>query len=81
MPRYFFDTTDAGKTTTDSVGIDLPDDEAARRHVGLVVPGLARKGLPDGELHTFECDARNEAGKIVYRGEMRYRGAPVLNAD
>ena len=77
MPRYFFDTTDAGKTIRDDVGIDLADIEAARKHVGKILPNLARNGLPDGEAHTFECDARNGAGVIVYHGELTYRGSKL----
>ncbi len=75
MPRYYFDTADNGQFTCDDVGVDLPDDEAARRHVAVILPDLAHRGLPDGDLHTFECTARNEAGKDVYGAEITYRGS------
>ncbi len=74
MPRYFFDIMDAGSTVHDDVGIDLADVDAARKHVGQILPNLARNGLPDGEAHTFECDARNEAGTVVYHGDLVYQG-------
>lgn len=77
MPRYFFDTTDAGKTIRDNIGIDLADVEAARKHVGKILPNLARNGLPDGEIHTFECNARDEMGTIVYHGDLTYRGTKL----
>ncbi len=74
MPRYFFDTTHAGQTTRDDVGIDLPGLEAARSRVAAVLPDLMRRGSPDGEAHTSACDVREESGNVVYRGELTYRG-------
>lgn len=77
MPRYFFDMRDAGTLVRDETGIELPDDRAARRHVGKVLPDLARRGLPDGEAHVFGCTARSAAGTLVYRAELSYRGERV----
>lgn len=74
MPRYFFDAYDAGKLTRDEVGVDLPDDEAARKHAATLLPDIARQGLPDGEDHRFSCEARDKAGNVVYTAELHYRG-------
>lgn len=79
MPRYFFDTRDAGTVVKDAVGTELPDDGTARRHVGRILPDLARRGLPDGEAHIFGCTARSEAGAVVYSAELTYRGEKVPN--
>lgn len=74
MPRYYFDTVENGRSSRDEVGIDLPDDEAAREYVGTVLPDMAHNGLPDGDIHTFECTARDAAGRTVYHAEMTYHG-------
>ena len=39
-----------------------------------MLPDIAREELPDGELHTITCEVRDEAGDIIYRGELTYRG-------
>lgn len=74
MPRYFFDVKDADTYRRDEVGLDLADDEAARKHVGMLLPSVVQHSLPDGTPHAFECSARNGAGMVVYRGELLFRG-------
>lgn len=77
LPRYYFDTADNGRSVRDDVGVELPDDDSARRHVAEILPDLAHRGLPDGDLHTFDCTARNEAGEDVYHAKITYRGSLV----
>lgn len=74
MPRFFFDITNNGEAARDDIGIDLVDAEAARKHVGTLLPDLAHQDLPDGDEHTFACSARDEVGSEVYRAELIYRG-------
>jgi hypothetical protein len=81
MPRYFFDARDAGNVMRDEVGIELPDDKAARKHAATLLPDIARRGLPDGEDHSFGCDARNEGGSVVYRASLKYRGERISCKD
>lgn len=74
MPRYYFDTADNGQFARDVIGIELADVEAARQHVGKLLPDMAHSGLPDGDLHTFGCTIRDEAGENVYNAELTYHG-------
>lgn len=74
MPRYCFDVRGAGTCVRDEVGLDLRGDDEARLHAGTLLPGAVRHGPPDGQPHAFECCARDEAGTVVYRAEMLFRG-------
>ena len=38
------------------------------------LPDIARDELPDSEHHEISCDMRDETGRVVYRGELTYRG-------
>ena len=74
MPRYYFDVRDADGFHRDDVGDDFDDFTEARDQAQVLLPDIARKELPDGELHLISCDVRNEGGEIVYRGELTFRG-------
>jgi hypothetical protein len=74
MPRYFFDTRDAEAYTEDAIGMELPDVDTACKYVGSLLTRLAQRDLPNGEVRSFECSTRDEAGAVVYRGEMVHRG-------
>ena len=74
MPRYYFDVRDAGGFHRDEVGDEFAGFEDARQHCQSLLPDIAREELPDGDVHTITCDVRNEAGRVVYRGEITYRG-------
>ena len=74
MPRYFFDVRDSGRFTPDEAGEDFVDFEEARAQAQVLLPDIAREKLPDGDLHQISCDVRDEAGMLVYRGELTFRG-------
>ena len=74
MPRYFFDVRDSGGFTRDEAGEDFVDFAEARAQAQTLLPDIAREELPDGELHQISCDVRDDAGTLVYRGELTYQG-------
>jgi hypothetical protein len=74
MPRYYFDIRDGDGFHRDPVGDDFVDFEEARDHCQALLPDIAREELPDGELHTVLCDVRDDSERVVYRGEITYRG-------
>lgn len=74
MPRYFFDVHDGQGFHRDDVGDEFDGFDDARQQCQALLPDIARDELPDGDLHEISCDVRDETGRVVYRGEMIYRG-------
>lgn len=74
MPRYHFDIRDSRGFHRDEVGDEFVSFEEAREQCQSLLPDIAREELPVGELHTITCDVRDETGRVVYRGEITYRG-------
>ena len=74
MPRYFFDVHDGQGFHRDDVGDEFDGFDEARTQAQALLPDIARDELPDGDLHEISCDVRDETGRVVYRGEMIYRG-------
>ena len=81
MTRYFFDLQDGTGFHRDEIGEDLTSFEEARDQCQSLLPDIAREELPDGDLHTITCQVRDEAGRVVYRGELTYRGARLAGDD
>ena len=75
MARYYFDLHDGGGFHRDEIGEDFSSFEEAREQCQALLPDIAREELPDGDLHTITCRVRDEAGRVVYCGELTYRGA------
>lgn len=69
MPRFFFDVID-DKTTTDDIGLDLEDLDAAQREVVRTLPGLARDALPDARSREFAIEVRDDAGRKLLRATL-----------
>ena len=64
MPRYFFDIRDSDSTVTDSVGLDLPDLEAAIREAQRALHEMATDKVSDA--HTaFSLDIREGDRSLV----------------
>ncbi len=74
MPRYYFDVRDGSGFHRDEVGDEFNGFEEAREQCQVLLPDIAREKLPDGDLHTITCDVRDEAKRVVYRGEITFRG-------
>lgn len=74
MPRYFFDLRNSNGFHRDEVGDEFATFEDARAQCQALLPDIAREELPDGELHTITCEMRDETGRVVYRGELTYKG-------
>jgi hypothetical protein len=73
VPRYFFDTIDNDQRTTDEAGLDLTDREAMRRVAVETLPHMALDALPDGAVHEFAVEVRDEAGRPVFRAALSFR--------
>ena len=77
MPRYYFDVTDSKGFHKDEFGHELAGFEEARQECQGFLPDIAREELPDGDLHTIKCAVRDETGRVIYRGEITYKGEVV----
>lgn len=74
MPRYFFDTDDGSTSRVDDVGVDLPDDETARREAQDALPDMACDKIPNGERRIFSVSVRDSAGCIIYTVDLTLNG-------
>lgn len=74
MPRYHFDIRDGRGIHRDEFGDVFDTFDEAREQCQGVLADLARDELPGGDLHTITCDMRDEADRVVYRGEIAFRG-------
>lgn len=72
--RYYFDLQDAEGHHRDDTGLLCDDFESARCQAQSVLPEIARDQMPDGEHLRLACEVRDEAGRIVYRAELTFRG-------
>lgn len=59
MPRYYFDTQDNSGVVRDLVGVDLQDDEAARRLSVSILPDMVEDAPRDGKRRKFVVVVRN----------------------
>ena len=74
MARYYFDVHDEKGFHRDDIGEEFNSFEEAREQCQALLPDIAREELPDGDLHTITCDVRADTGRVIYRGEITYRG-------
>ena len=81
MPRYFFDVCDEDGWHRDDCGIELDTFEEAREQAISILPDIARDELPDGDSHVIFCAVRNASDRVIYRGELCFRGTRVGNPD
>jgi hypothetical protein len=65
MPRYFFDIHDSVRSTTDDVGVELDELEAARQEAARTLGEIARDILPDGDRQEVVIEVKDEAGQRV----------------
>ena len=71
---YYFDIIDNDVLARDEFGVELGSIEEARDQAQALLPDIAVRDLPNGELHKITCEVRDEADKVVYRGELTFRG-------
>jgi hypothetical protein len=74
MPRFFFDVQDGKGFHEDNIGDVFENLEDAVAQAQCILPAIAREEMPDGDHHDFKCDVRDDASRIVYRGNLSYRG-------
>lgn len=49
MPHYFFDISDAGRSSEDEIGVELADDREARDEAIGLLSNIIRDVFPDGD--------------------------------
>ena len=74
MPRFYFDVQDGKGFHEDHIGDLFKDLEEAVVQAQCILPALARDAMPDGDHYDFKCDVRDDVRRIVYRGNLSYRG-------
>lgn len=74
MPRYYFDTTNGETAYVDTDGMDLVDDEDARRHALEALPDMASDDMPDGDERKLEVSVRAENGALIYSASLTLEG-------
>ena len=70
MPRYFFDTYDAGQLQMDDQGIDCDTRQDLRENAINSLPEIAREELPDGDHHVFVVKVRDLRGSTVFEASL-----------
>lgn len=65
MPRYHFNLVGRSETISDPRGVDLPDDEAARKVALDVIAELRMGKAPNGEWDGWWLEIANASGAIV----------------
>ena len=75
MPKFFFDVQDGNGFHEDCIGDVFDSLEDAVAQAQCILPAIARDEMPSGDLHDFKCDVRDDASRIVYRGNLSYRGS------
>jgi hypothetical protein len=74
MPKYFFDVINGEGPMRDDEGVDLPDQDAVRREVAMIVTGLARDEVPKEQAVKIVVNVRDEADTKVFVGQLQYSG-------
>jgi hypothetical protein len=74
MPRYFFDVINGEGPMRDDEGVDLPDQDAVRREVAMIVTGLARDEVPKEQAVKIVVNVRDETDAKVFVGQLHYSG-------
>ncbi len=77
MPRHVFDVRDGAGFHPDRFGDDSDSFADARQQCRTLLPDIAREERPDGERLDLSCDARDDARRVICRGESTYRGTQV----
>lgn len=77
MPLYFIDSSDGDHTDIDKEGLELANDEVARRVALDALPDMARDKLPDGDERSFRVSVRNASGCVIYRASLDLTGGWV----
>ena len=74
MPRYFFDVVNGQGPMRDEEGVVLPDPDAVRREVAMIVTDLARDEVPKEQAVKIVVNVRDEADDKVFVGQLQYSG-------
>lgn len=74
MARFYFDISDSDGFHPDDVGDEFADFAEARAQCQSILPDIVREELPDGDLHSVVCTVRDQTGRVVYQGELTFKG-------
>ncbi|MCC6203610.1 MAG: hypothetical protein IT533_01365 [Hyphomicrobiales bacterium] len=70
MPRYFFDTYDAGQLHSDDHGIVCETRAELRENAVNSLPEIARERLPNGDNHVFTVKVRDDTGSAIFEASL-----------
>lgn len=77
MARYFFDLHNGDGFTKDLNGRDLPDMDAVRKEVAIIVTDVADDELNGTDPFKAKVTVRDEGGATVFEGVLSYQGNRV----
>lgn len=61
--KYYFDIRDGADLSVDQVGVELPNDDAAKHQATLALTDMARDDLPaDGDVRRISIHVRTMTG-------------------
>jgi hypothetical protein len=67
MTRYYFDFSNNGAESPDTVGTELDGDEAAGDEAIMALVEMAREVLPGGNSRELAFEVRDENGRRTLR--------------
>lgn len=81
MPRYYFDISLNDQTKQDGEGVELVDEQAARREAVLTIAEIAAEEIPrDGQLQIV-INVRDAQGDIRFRTRVQFEYGDVAVAE
>ena len=69
---YYFDTYDGSELTTDELGVDLPDVEAAKTEAARGLADLAKDIITDAIQRKLSIRVRDSASREVLRTSLAF---------
>ena len=72
MTRYYFDVIDGLKSGSDPDGLELENDEDARREAIKGLVDIVADSLPDGATREFSVSVRTSAGVQIFQAEIAF---------
>ncbi|WP_414643636.1 DUF6894 family protein [Bosea sp. (in: a-proteobacteria)] len=74
MARYYFDTDNGEVALADKVGLEFPNDAAARREAVIGLCEMIGDAGDGGDRRSFTITVRCEDQAVVYQGRMTFEG-------
>ncbi|MGO4523644.1 hypothetical protein AB4097_02135 [Microvirga sp. 2MCAF35] len=65
MPRFYFDVREDGTVSTDQLGVECADLDAAEHEAAKGAADIAREKLQKGDAHEVVVEVRDERGFLM----------------